>query len=271
MSKFIVISEKRVSNDDVQITNTIEVQGTLNLVELNQLKQLAESRGATIGGIYDSAKDAANASEAIRIAGYIQYIPQVLAALARGTRRPFLVYLDNKPGSTLLSFPGYYALLQQDYEKIKSLFDASIVVDPKENISEVRQLIIVNDLESLLPLEISHIMFILHHPEMTEKNSYMIERKLFGYFMTWEQICKRAMRFAVLKKNPELQNNAKETLEAMAIHYGLPLDFLTELIDWYYSQLKGGLNEQIRMILPRPDPPTVIDGDGNVMFTVEFL
>lgn len=266
-TKYFIRVEARPTIDDVQFSDIHSVNDSTP-DDIKKLEEHIKTFGGSINGPFDSMKQAEAARAVLRLNAFKEYTLVIEAALARGTRRPFLVYISNKPGSDLLVYPGYYGILQQAYAKLQELFDVKLITSNGDNITQIYQIIFVRDLAPLVDL--SGIWAFKHHP-FVDRKPYSISNKLFQYMLYWEMICSSALRLAICKKNPNYPPGEEtiETLSTFAQSAGFP-PIVSELVEKYYLDLPTD-DSTFVLYEFKPPTPTIRNTKTNEAVSLEML
>jgi hypothetical protein len=266
-TKYFVLKDIRPTIDDVQFSNAISMQDpTPN--DIIVMEEHITSMGGALYGPFDSMQQVYAVQEQWRIDAFKEYTSEIEAALVRGTRRPFLVYINNKPGSDLLVYPGYYGILQQSYAKLQELFDVSLITYAHDNITQIYQVMFVRDL--VLLDDLRGIWAFKYHP-FVDLDPYGTNKKLLSYMLNWETVGHRALQLAIYSKNPNFTpgKDTAEILIADAKQLGFP-DLVPELIEQYKRTLPDDLAD-IKPYGFKPPSPALHNTKTNETVVMEFV
>ena len=267
---FIIINP-RPSPDDVQFSNIIAVKDP-EQKELDTMQQTASSIGCEVRGPFNSELDARNEFDKWRLESYKEYAKDIEAALIRGTLRMFLVYLDNKLNSDLLVYPGYYATQQKCLDTLNKLFHVRIITgnDDLQSITVVDQVIVIRDLDPVRGER--HGCWFVKWDPILDLNPHGTNKKLFEYFLNWENICKRAVRLAIVKKFPGLPpiEDTIDKLTQHADHAGFGDCIARQLVQLYHDNLIDDIDAPFEMYIYNPNPPTASNRKTGKTVTLDF-
>ncbi len=262
--KYFIIEEPRRSIDDVQFSNIISVEDS-SYDEIEQSREQVKNRGGALRGPYGSEQEARADQESWRLDNFKDYAQVIEAALARGTRRPFLVKLANKAGSDLLVYPGYYGVLQKSLESLQRLFDVHLITgkDNLDDLKKVFQIICVRDLEPLNQNGLDHIWAFKYHP-LVDRDPYESCKKIFHYRLNWEKICGRALRMVVVQKNPAIQPSVEtlDELKRFAELTGFKQSLVDDLMHSYSERIDGIPDDKMIPYGPKPNNPILKTPSG---------
>jgi hypothetical protein len=269
MKKYYIVENPRPSIDDVQFLHIIAITDPDNN-EIEEARTKLRFKGGDLLGPYESEGKIKQVQENWRIESFKEYTKHVEAALVRGTRRPFLVKLDNKPGSDLLVYPGYYGIQQKSYAKLQQIFAVQLITRPPCEVAQVFQTICVRDLELLRQIGLESVWAFKYHPTI-DIDPYIVNKQIFNKLLIWEIVCGKTIKLVVANKNPNFRHYVEplEDIKKYADQVGFKADNVDLLIKFYTDNINDIPDE---IIVPYgPMPGINLTTNTGEQVTIELL